>query len=122
MRRSVNYRKRHTVQQSLGAIFLIFVAFWLVSLIWGLSGKAVFAWQVANETEQQASALSARKKSLEKSIAELKTVRGEESVMRTSFGVARPGEQVIIVMSHKKTPNVKKNISWWKRAFALVGL
>ncbi|VAW32408.1 hypothetical protein MNBD_CPR01-56 [hydrothermal vent metagenome] len=122
MRRSVNYRKRHVVQQSFGAVFLILVAFWLVSLIWGLSGKAVFAWQVANETEQQASALSARKQSLEKSITELKTARGKEGVMRTAFGVARPGERVIIVMSHKKTHILKKNISWWKRALALVGL
>ncbi len=109
-------KKTHSVRKGITVAFLMLVAFWLVSLIWSLAGKAVFAWQTANITALQAQALVARKHSLEKRIEILNTPRGREAAIRTAFGVARPGEQVIIVVPSKPTVSVKPKTSWWRQA------
>ena len=96
----------------LGALFLAGV--WLISLIWGLSGKAHIAISQEKEARGHLAALEARKATLERNLAELETPRGKDAAIRTAFGVARPGEEVIVVVPPAtSTPPSPK--PWWRR-------
>jgi hypothetical protein len=93
---------------------LLLVGFGLVSLIWGLGGKVHIAVTEAHNAERQYQALEARKAALAANLAALATERGQDAAIRTSFGVARPGEEVIVVVP----PEVKaptSTPSWWQK-------
>ncbi len=93
---------------------LLLVAFWLVSLIWGLAGKAHIAVSEAHEAERQYEALEDRKTLLQANLAALATARGQDAAIRTAFGVARQGEEVIVVVPPElKVPTVPP--SWWQK-------
>ncbi len=79
-------------------VILLLVSVWLVSLIWGLIGKAHVAVTQANDAKWQYKALEERKAMLQANIAALETERGRDAAIRTAFGVARPGEEVIVVV------------------------
>ena len=93
---------------------LILVAFWLASLIFGLSGKAHIAVSQAREAEWQYRELETRRASLEANIASLVTPRGRDAAIRTAFGVARPGEEVIVVVPPVAATSTPVQ-SWWQK-------
>lgn len=93
---------------------LLLIAFWLGSMIWGLAGKAQIAISQANEVKGQYAALEARKTSLEANIAALETPRGKDAAIRTAFGVARPGEEVIVVVPPAPAPPTAPP-TWWQK-------
>ena len=93
---------------------LLVVAFGLISLIWGLAGKIQIAVTEAHNAQRQYQALEERKAALEANLAALATPRGQDAAIRTAFGVARPGEEVIVVVP----PEAKASTStpsWWQR-------
>lgn len=92
----------------------ILVSFWLLSLIWGLVGKAQIAVGEAHNAQRQYQVLEERKKALEANLAVLATDRGRDAVIRTTFGVARPGEEVIVVVPPATTAPTSTP-SWWQR-------
>lgn len=95
---------------------LLLVAFWLLSLTWGLAGKARVAVEEAHTVERQYQALEERKAVLETNLSALDTKRGQDAAIRAAFGVARPGEEVIVVVP----PDPKAPTStppWWQRLF-----
>ncbi|MCX6787493.1 MAG: hypothetical protein NTY93_03165 [Candidatus Kaiserbacteria bacterium] len=92
----------------------ILVAFWLLSLIWGLIGKAQIAVGEAHNAQRQYQTLEERKQMLEANLSALATDRGRDSVIRTTFGVARPGEEVIVVVP-PATATPTTTPSWWQR-------
>ena len=95
---------------------LALLALWLVSLIWGLSGKARIAISQANDARRQYEALETRKETLQANVEALSTPRGNDAAIRTAFGVARPGEEVIVVVPPaSSTPPARK--PWWRRMF-----
>lgn len=95
---------------------LLLVAFWLISLLWSLAGKAQIAITQANAAQRQYTALEKRKTELEASVQELSTQRGQSAAIRTAFGVARPGEEVIVVVPPASTtPTVVP--PWWVRVW-----
>jgi cell division protein FtsB len=93
---------------------LLLVAFWLGSLIWGLAGKASIAIREAADVKRQYTALEKRKAALSASIAALDTAHGKDAAIRTSFGVARPGEEVIVVVP-PATTTPPAAPSWWQQ-------
>lgn len=93
---------------------LLLVIFWLVSLIWGLAGKTHIAVSQANDVKRQYQELEARKTSLEANLAALATPRGEDAAIRTSFGVARPGEEVIVVVP-PTAATATAPLTWWQK-------
>ncbi len=94
-------------------VILLLVAVWLVSLIWGLIGKAHVAVTQANDAKWQYQALEERKATLQANVAALETERGRDAAIRTAFGVARPGEEVIVVVPPATTPTTTP--SWWQK-------
>ncbi|MHB1163216.1 MAG: FtsB/FtsL family cell division protein [Minisyncoccota bacterium] len=96
---------------------LLLVIFWLLSLIWGLAGKAERAVSQANDVRGQYQSLESRKTALEANLAALGTSRGQDAAIRTDFGVARPGEEVIVVVPpDQKAPTT--TLSWWQKLFS----
>lgn len=92
------------------------LGFGLISLIWGLAGKARVAVEEARTVETQYRTLEERKHALERKLAELATERGQDAAIRTAFGVARPGEEVIVVVPPATTAPTS-TLSWWGRLF-----
>lgn len=105
------------LRQGLMVGVLLLAAFWLASLIWGLVGKARVAVTEANDAKGQYQALEDRKASLEASVAALDTPRGKDAAIRTAFGVARPGEEVIVVVP-PATATPTTTPSWWEQLFS----
>lgn len=93
---------------------LLLISFGLISLIWGLVGKAQIAVKEAHNVERQYQALEERKAMLEANLAALGTERGQDAAIRAAFGVVRPGEEVIVVVP----PDPKAPTStppWWQK-------
>jgi cell division protein FtsB len=93
---------------------LLLVAFWLLSLIFGLVGKAQIAVSEMHNVQRKYQALENRREVLEANLAAIETPRGQDSAIRTAFGVARPGEEVIVVVS-PTAPATTTEPSWWQK-------
>ncbi len=93
---------------------LLLVAFWLASSIWGLAGKAHIAVSQAGDAQAQYQALEERKATLQSNLAALATSRGKDAAIRTAFGVARPGEEVIVVVP-PATATPTATPTWWEK-------
>jgi cell division protein FtsB len=89
------------------------VALGLLSLIWGLIGKMEIAITQAHDAQGQYAELQARKATLEANLSGLSTPEGQDAAMRTAFGVARPGEEVIVVVP-SPTPTTTPPVPWWQ--------
>lgn len=106
-------RAKEWRQGVLISIFLL-IAFWLLTLIWGLAGKAQIAVSQARDAKWQYQTLEERKMMLEANLAALATERGQDAAIRTAFGVARPGEEVIIVVPPAPVATTTPP-SWWQQ-------
>jgi hypothetical protein len=105
-------------QRGILIIVLILVSVWLGYNIVGLFGKAPIAVSQANEAKGQYQALEKRKATLQANLDALSTERGQDGAIRTAFGVARPGEEVIVVVpsattSATSTPSLWQQVMDW---------
>lgn len=78
-------------------LLILFIA-WFSSLVYGISRKEAIARQAVGTTRAELETLDERHASLASQVAELETPRGQEAIMRQTQRVARPGEEVIIVV------------------------
>jgi cell division protein FtsB len=99
---------------------LVLVILWLLWMIWGIARKEERARSAVADTRAELALLEERKAVLEGNLAELATERGKEATLRQTYGVAKPGEEVIIVVPPKEEP-LAPHIPWWKRAFNWAG-
>lgn len=90
------------------------IALWLISLIWGLVGKARVAINEAHDAERQYETLEARREKLQANLEALNTPLGKDAAIRTAFGVARPGEEVIVVVPPAEATTTPEK-SWWQK-------
>ena len=102
------------LRQGLIIGFTVLITCWLLWLIWGLIGKAQIAVGEARDAQRQYQALEERKQMLEANLSALNTDRGRDAVIRTTFGVAKPGEEVIVVVP-PATATPTSTLPWWKR-------
>ncbi len=99
---------------------LVVAILWLLWLIWGIARKEERARKAVEDTRAELAILEERKGVLEGNIAELATERGKEATLRQTYGVAKPGEEVIIVVPPKEATTTP-HVPWWKRAFNWAG-
>ncbi len=102
-----------------GVLLIVFC-----SLLWGvigLIGKEERARKAVGEAKRQLASLSEREENLRKSLAELATPRGQEASLRETYGVARPGEEVIIVVAPGEGEQLDE-LPWWRKALGFFGL
>ena len=93
---------------------------WLISLNVGIGGKEQIAQKAAHDTQAQLASLKARQNTLQASINELSTPRGQEATVRETFGVAKPGEAEIVVVP-PKIATTTPPVSFWHKWFWWVG-
>jgi cell division protein FtsB len=93
---------------------LTVIALGLLSLIWGIAGKVKIAMTEAHNAQAQFQTLEERKATLEANLAALGTDRGQDAAIRTAFGVALPGEEVIVVVP-PATATPTTTPSWWEK-------
>lgn len=86
---------------------------WLGYSIWNLATKAEIAVQQATQAKSAYQELEARKTQLTADLALANTPRGQDAAIRTAFGVAKPGEEVIVVVP-PVAPTSTPPESWWQ--------
>ena len=70
----------------------------------------------AANVKAQYAALEERRAALEANLSALSTERGQDEAIRTAFSVARPGEEVIVVVP-PATSTPTTTPSWWQTLF-----
>lgn len=93
---------------------------WLLWLVWGIARKEEIARKKVEETKAELALLTERKAVLTENLVELGTDRGKEATLRETYGVAKPGEEVIIVVPPKEATSTP-HLPWWKRAVNWLG-
>lgn len=102
------------------AVFAVVIVV-LASAVWGIAKKESVARHAVRDREAELAALELRRAAFEANVAELSTTRGQEAALRKSHGVAKPGEEVIIVVPAEEMPEEPK-ISLWKRFLGWFGI
>ncbi|HRH24683.1 MAG TPA: hypothetical protein PK109_03815 [Candidatus Paceibacterota bacterium] len=110
-------RKRHTPKEYLIAGLLVLLLLFLLLQFWNIFRKEEIARHAAEETKRQLAALTLREETLKQDIADLHTERGQEASIRETYGVARPGEEVIIVVPADEGEAVPTE-SWWDKLWS----
>ncbi|KKU81249.1 MAG: hypothetical protein UY07_C0022G0014 [Parcubacteria group bacterium GW2011_GWA1_47_8] len=102
---------------AIGALVLLTVL--VARGAWELHEKAAIARADRAEAERSLSLLKERAAGLEASLADLKSPHGVEAEVRQKFTVARPGEEVVVVVDEnaKKSENgeASKGGGFWAR-------
>ncbi|MBU2103493.1 hypothetical protein KKD81_03440 [Patescibacteria group bacterium] len=106
--------KQRVGQYALAAL-LSLVVIWLLFLVWGIARKEEIARKAVDDRKAELALLTERQAILQDNIDELSTERGHEATLRQTYGVARPGEEVIIVVPPKEVPVVEE-VPWYTRA------
>lgn len=112
-------RPKARLKDYIAATGLSVLLVWLIFLNVNIARKEEIARTTAQSTQKQLASLQARQKSLEKDINELATDRGKEATLRETFGVARPGEGVIIVVPAKAATTTPP-VTGWRKWFGWV--
>ena len=103
------------------AALLALAIVWLLFLITNIFRKEEVARQAANKTQEQVQILQEREQTLRANLDELNTERGHEATLRETYGVARPGEEVIIVVPPKEATTTPP-LPWWKKTLGWFGI
>lgn len=109
------------LRQLLIAGVLSLVMVWLLFLVAGIARKEEIARKAADDTRAELALLSEREETLTANVAELRTERGKEGALRETYGVARPGEEVIIVVPPGEEKDYKP-LPWWRKFMGFFGL
>lgn len=117
-------RRRRTkvnVREYAVAVVLAIVFLWLLYLVFDIFKKEEIARHAAADTKAELASLEAREATLSANLVDLKTERGREASLRETYGVARPGEEVIIVVPPAEGDGLQE-LSWWRRLLGYFGL
>src|SRR5689334_1299901 len=113
-------RKRRTPREYIIAGCLGLLLVFLLLQFWGILRKEELARHAAEDAKQELAALGSREDTLKKNIADLNTERGQEASLRETYGVAKPGEEVIIVVPAEEGQAVPTE-SWWQKFLGWLG-
>ena len=108
--------KRYTPKDYLVAGGLSVLLIWLISLNFNIYQKEEIARSAAHDAQSQLASLQARQATLQQSINELSTPRGQEATVRQTFGVAKPGEGEIVVVPVAPATTTPP-VSFWQKWF-----
>ena len=108
------------VSEYLTAAGLALVVLILLWAVWGIFRKEEIARRAVRDTRAELATLEARKGVLEGNIAELETERGKEATLRQAYGVAKPGEEVIIVVPADGATTTPA-LPWYRKVLGFFG-
>jgi|CXWL01.1.fsa_nt_gi cell division protein FtsB len=104
----------------IATVLLVLMVSLMVMLV-GIVKKEEIARHSVEETRRELDSLTARETTLQKNLEDLLTARGQEASIRETYGVARPGEEVIIVVEPPPEAPLQA-LSWWSRVLGRFGL
>lgn len=119
-RRISRSRKQEIGQYALAALLALAIL-WFSWLVFGIARKEEIARRAVADTKAELASLNERKTVLEANMAELSTERGQEATVRQTYGVARPGEEVIIVVPPEEEP-MEVKLPWYKKFLGFFGI
>ncbi len=93
---------------------LAVLVLWLLWLLFGIIRKEEIARHAVADTKAELATLDSRQTTLKQNLAELDTERGQEASLRETYGVAKPGEGVIIVVAPKAVTTAPP-LPWWRK-------
>ena len=104
-------------------VLLLVLVIVALSGVWKVYRKAQESSVLRKEAEAQLSDLDKRRTQLEADISKLKTSRGMEEALREQYGLAKSGENVIVIVDSPAqvpaatSPSVmqwfQRTLSWW---------
>jgi cell division protein FtsB len=108
-------RPARMTQREMGMTVVLSIAIiWFAFLVAGIYEKEKIARTTVQETRVELAALEARKNTLAATVNGLETERGHEASLRETFGVAKPGEDVIIVVPQEEIAPPPEPTFWDK--------
>jgi len=113
-----HYAKR--AGQYVLAGFLACIVFVLIWAVFGIARKEEIARTAVDARKAELTVLEERKAVFEGNMNELSTGRGQEATLRQNHGVAKAGEEVIIVVPPKED-GLDPHIPWYTRALGWFG-
>lgn len=116
-------RKKHAidVRRTLIIAGLSVLLLWLLFLLYSIWKKEEIARHAADDARRELAALEEREETLAGNLEDLRTERGREGSLRETYGVARPGEEVIIVVPPGDGETLEE-LSWWRKFLGFFGL
>lgn len=102
-----------------GLLVLLLLA--LLWAVWGIAKKEEIARNAVEDRKAELAVLKERKEVFEENLAELSTDRGKEATLRQNHGVARSGEEVIIVVPPKED-ELDPSLPWHARLLGWFGI
>lgn len=101
--------------------FLVLVVLILAWAVWGIAHKEEIARSAVEDRKAELAVLKERKAVFEENMAELSTDRGQEATLRQNHGVAKAGEDVIIVVPPKDDA-LDPHLHWYTRLMGFFGM
>lgn len=97
-----NFQDKRTRRRLIYSQATILILFFLIVLlshaVWGIYKKKQLTQSTKATVDRELAFLLARKQSLESDLERLESTRGIESELRSKFQIARPHEEVIVVI------------------------
>jgi cell division protein FtsB len=114
------YKKNTTREYFLAGVLSLLIVGFSISIV-GIFRKEQIARNAVRESRLEYESLTKQKDILQKNMDDLETKRGKEATIRQTYGVALPGEDVIVVVPGKEVvPEAPRSL--WKRLFDWFGL
>ncbi len=103
------------------ALFLAVLFLVLAWAVWGIARKEEIARSAVDDRKSELAVLNERKAIFEQNLEELGSARGQEATLRQNHGVARPGEEIIIVVPPKED-ELGPHLPWYTRLLGWFGI
>jgi len=102
--------------------FLIVIAMFIAHGVWNAYGRYVRSAVAVNNLKTEKNRLIQRQDDLDHSVQTLQTPEGVDREIRSTYGLVRPGEELIVVVganegSTSDSDSIKKG--WWSRFMSI---
>ncbi len=123
MRHSLVTKKKSWFQSPIIAVILVLFVIWGGIAVIRAYAKQREAVVNRNTSKRELKEVQQKQVELSANIENLSTERGLEAEVRNRYRVAKPGEQLVIVVDNKEGGNtVAEKPSFWERLRQFVGL
>lgn len=102
------------------AVILGVLLLFLIAMVVDIVRKEEVARRAAKDARKELNALTMREGILRKNLEDLDTPRGQEASIRETYGVAREGEEVIIVVE-PEPEKLLLALPWWNKFLGFFG-
>lgn len=114
-------QRAHAAGEYVLTLLLVAMVTLLAWAVWGIAKKEAVARKAVESRKAELAILKDRRAAFETSLAELSTDRGQEATLRHNHGVAKAGEEVIIVVPPEED-ELEPRLSPWKRFLGWFGI